>query len=121
MCVGVANELDRSVIPVPTSVKLSVARHSTKKMHILYTRATMEGELLSVQAQMNAARRLREKIDIYNKNDTTKKPENFMSMVVTTDEKEKVLLGIRMYPQKINTSQHPSKTRVSGDDIIKRF
>lgn len=66
MRVGMVNELERSVIPVPTSVKLSVARHSMEKMHISYTRATTEGDLLRVQAQMNAARRPRDKIDIYN-------------------------------------------------------
>ena len=86
------NELDRSVILVPTSVKLSVARHATEKMYISYTRATTEGDLLRVQAQMNAARRLKEKIDTYNKNGTEKKLDNFMTMVVATDEQAKATL-----------------------------
>ena len=49
MCVGMVNELDRSVIPVLNIVKLSVARHSTENMHVSYTRDTTEGDLLEVQ------------------------------------------------------------------------
>ena len=69
-----------------------MAMHSMENMYISYTRATTIGDLLRVQAQMNADRRLKENFDIYNENNTNKNPESFMSTVVTTNEKENALL-----------------------------
>lgn len=42
MHIDIVNELKRSMISVHKSLELSVARNSTEKTHISYTRATTE-------------------------------------------------------------------------------